>query len=100
MEADKFRQYCNLVAANVLNKQGKTRFSYGQLSDALNSPDTSLCNEVQDLYTKCLAAAGLKPCAELRLTLLNINAAWLMITGDWKFPLEQQGTSECGFEIF
>lgn len=103
-----FAQYCNLCAANVLNKDGNVRFTYNELHQALNDPGADSAEEMADLKDKIIGACNKQFGAQdpqttipLMLTLLNIHAAYLMMTGAWKYPDPEEGDKdEYGFEIF
>ena len=111
MTREWFMTYCQNAAANVLDKDGKVRFSYIELRDSLNA--------ASEHRAKCVVPAILKlhdnivnlcdgRCGEqmkgdndeyaLLLTLLNIHAAYLMLSGMWKEEPEEK--DYCGFEIF
>lgn len=103
-----FTTYCQNAAANVLDRDGKIRFTYEQLKAGLDSVGEDAPNDIMNLHdkivqlcnNKCQHAEGAKQPA-LILTLLNIHAAYLMISGLWKEePVQQSGTDEYGFEIF
>lgn len=102
-----YAQFCNLCAANVLNKEGQVRFSYEQLHQALNDPDGAVSEDIvvleRNIINACNKQYGTqdpRTGAPLRLTLLNIHAAYLMLTGAWKMEPEQPKQDELGFEIF
>ena len=99
-----FTMYCQNAAANVLDKDDNIRFTYDQLHNALN--DIHTADEILTLDTKITALCNSKlgenvpPLkATMLLTLCNIHAAYLMLSGKWKEEPEQK-VSECGFEIF
>lgn len=102
-----YAQYCNLCAANVLNKDGQVRFSYEELHVALNAAaedDYSLVPQpIMELQRNIINACN-KQYGEvqitnaLMLTLLNIHGAYLMMTGHWKD--EPKDNDEGGVEIF
>lgn len=115
MTREWFTTYCQNAAANVLDKDGALRFSYEQLKtslDAASNHDAAAIHKpVMELHSNimklCDARNGeqeLKDNDEyaLLLTLLNIHAAYLMISGLWKEepPTQEGGTDEYGFEIF
>lgn len=106
-----FTTYCQNAAANVLDKNGKIRFTYEQLKSSLDAisedrPDgiddsiDALCeNIIQLCDSRHGKTEGKK--SLLLLTLLNIHAAYLMLSGLWKEePIQSSGTDEYGFEIF
>jgi hypothetical protein len=101
--------YCQNAAANVLDKDGALRFNYDVLKSSLDSVSrggTDLVDaRVMVLYRKIVDLCNMKHGEQnefneltLVLTLLNIHAAYLMISGLWKE--EPTGTDEYGFEIF
>lgn len=114
MTREWFTTYCQNAAANVLDKDGKIRFSYTDLKDSLNAasehraecivPDILKLHD--NIVNLCDARNGditLEKDEEyaLLLTLLNIHAAYLMVSGLWKTaPVVQGGVDEYGFEIF
>lgn len=111
-----FTTYCQNAAANVLDKDGKVRFTYEQLKSALNSAADHCAIEIpkdilsldDNIQRLCNNKYGIQPSSEndnytLLLTLANIHAAYLMISGLWKTapePVQSSGTDEYGFEIF
>lgn len=107
-----FTMYCQNAAANVLDKEGALRFSYEQLKGSLDSVSrggTDLVDAfVMVLHRKIVDLCNMKHGEQsafneltLVLTLLNIHAAYLMISGLWKEePVQQGGVDEYGFEIF
>ena len=110
-----FTTYCQNVAANVLNKDGKVRFTYIELRDSLNTASEHRVEGVlpailklhDNIVNLCNARNGEQKMSEsdeyaLLLTLLNIHAAYLMVSGLWKEepPVQTGGTDEYGFEIF
>lgn len=110
-----FTTYCQNAAANVLNKDGHVRFTYEQLSGSLiaasNHSTVEIPNTVLSLHANimklCDARNGIQSISDndeyaLLLTLLNIHAAYLMISGLWREepPVQEGGTDEYGFEIF
>lgn len=117
MTREWFTTYCQNAAANVLDKDGKVRFSYVDLRDSLNAASehraeaivpailklhdniVNLCNARN--YEKAIVLSENNEYA-LLLTLLNIHAAYLMISGLWKEepPAQEGGVDEYGFEIF
>lgn len=113
MTREWFTTYCQNAAANVLNKDGKVRFSYEQLKSALDSAadhcaikiPKDILNLDDNIQRLCNNKHGIQPSSEndeyaLLLTLLNIHAAYLMVSGLWKEEPEPAGTDEYGFEIF
>lgn len=107
MSREWFTTYCQNAAANVLDRDGKVRFTYEQLKAGLDSVGEDVPNSITDLHekivqlcnNKCQHAEGAKQSA-LILTLLNIHAAYLMISGLWKEEPPQPDKDYCGFEIF
>lgn len=115
MTREWFTMYCQNAAANVLDRDGKVRFSYVQLKAALTACPDHRTNEIpaaiRELHTKICDLCNHK-CGDtdmndnvgwsLLLTLLNIHAAYLMISGLWKEePIKPEGgVDEYGFEIF
>ena len=109
-----FTTYCQNAAANVLDKDGNVRFTYemlsGSLAAAYNHSTSEIPNAVLNLHDNivklCDARNSRQVLSEsdeyaLLLTLLNIHAAYLMISGLWKEePVVQGGVDEYGFEIF
>jgi len=110
-----FTMYCQNAAANVLDKDSNIRFSYITLKAALDAATrhcvSEIPNEVLNLddniqklcNSRCGAqtSAGDSDMYALLLTLLNIHAAYLMLSGLWKEePTPQSGVDEYGFEIF
>lgn len=106
-----FTTYCQNAAANVLDRDGNVRFNYDVLKSSLDAitedrPDgiddsvDALCENIIQLCDSRHGKTERKKSA-LLLTLLNIHAAYLMITGAWKEePVQSGGTDEYGFEIF
>lgn len=109
-----FTTYCQNAAANVLDRDGKIRFSYIDLSDSLNAASEHRAEAIVPAILKlhdnivklCDARNSKQVLSEndeyaLLLTLLNIHAAYLMISGLWKEePVQQPEKDEYGFEIF
>lgn len=109
-----FTTYCQNAAANVLNKDGAVRFSYGDLRDSLNAASEhraeAIPNNILNLHDNIVNLCNIRNGDEkisqndeyaLLLTLLNIHAAYLMLSGLWKEePAPQPGVDEYGFEIF
>lgn len=117
MTREWFTAYCQNAAANVLNKDGEVRFTYDQLKSALDGAaehcESKIPNEILNLHDNivklCDTRNGditLETNDEyaLLLTLLNIHAAYLIVSGLWKeepAPVVQEGgKDEYGFEIF
>lgn len=114
MTREWFTTYCQNAAANVLDKDNQVRFTYEQLSESLRAATEHRSGEVPELVLKLhnniVALCNnkhekliLEMSDEwaLLLTLLNIHAAYLMISGLWKEePQSEGGTDEFGFEIF
>ena len=111
MTREWFTTYCQNAAANVLDKNGALRFTYEQLKSSLDAitedrPDgiddsvDTLCENIIQLCDNRHGKTERKKSA-LLLTLLNIHAAYLMVSGLWKEePIQSSGTDEYGFEIF
>lgn len=107
MSREWFTTYCQNAAANVLDKDGHVRFTYEQLKAGLDSIGEDVPNSIVDLHekivqlcnNKCQHAEGAKQSA-LILTLLNIHAAYLMVSGLWKEEPPKKEEDYCGFEIF
>ena len=114
MTREWFTTYCQNVAANVLDKDGKVRFTYEMLSNSLRAaPDhriKGIPSAVLDLCDNIVKLCDARCAKQMKgdndewvliLTLLNIHAAYLMISGLWKEePPKQSGTDEYSFEIF
>lgn len=115
MTREWFTTYCQNAAANVLNKDGNVRFTYTDLRDSLNAASEhrveAIPNNILNLHDNIVNLCNKKHEAlvlelpdeyALLLTLLNIHAAYLMVSGLWKEePTEPEGgTDEYGFEIF
>lgn len=116
MTREWFTTYCQNAAANVLDKDGHVRFTYVQLSSSLtaasNRDTANIGKTVLNLHDNIVTLSnkrnGEQAMTEsdeyaLLLTLLNIHAAYLMISGLWKEepPAKQEGgVDEYGFEIF
>lgn len=111
MTREWFTTYCQNAAANVLNKDGKVRFNYTELKDSLNAASEHRAEAIVPAILK-LHDNIVKLCDirngditletpdeyALLLTLLNIHAAYLMMSGLWK---EESPThDQYGFEIF
>lgn len=110
-----FTTYCQNAAANVLNKDGEVRFSYAQLKSTLDAAARHCVSEIpnavlnldDNIQKLCNNKHGNQELTEndsyaLLLTLANIHAAYLMLSGLWKEepPAETGGVDEYGFEIF
>ena len=115
MDRDWFAQYCNMCAANVLNKDSHVRFSFTDLSVALDNctngndslipgPIIELLNNVVNAVNKQKGKIDLDETDEhiLLLTLLNIHASYLMLTRIWRYEdgAQAEDKDEYGFEIF
>ena len=103
MTREWFTMYCQNAAANVLDKDGKVRFTYEQLHNALNDIHTDVAINTlhQQIVGLCNAKCGTQSDhSALILTLCNIHAAYLMITGAWKYEQTKPEKDEYGFEIF
>lgn len=115
MTREWFTTYCQNAAANVLNKDGKVRFTYEQLKSALDAAAehkaSEIPNDILNLHDNivklCDSRQGKvevisqKDEYALLLTLCNIHAAYLMVSGLWKEePKPEGGVDEYGFEIF
>lgn len=114
MTREWFTTYCQNAAANVLDKDGQVRFSYIDLRDSLNAASEHRAEAIvpailklhDNIVNLCNARHEYIEPSEndeyaLLLTLLNIHAAYLMISGLWKEePPSQPGVDEYGFEIF
>ena len=109
-----FTTYCQNAAANVLDRDGKVRFTYEQLSASLDAVSRHCVREIPDAVLKlddniaklCDSKHGAQLSNDntmyaLLLTMLNIHAAYLMISGLWKEePVQTGGVDAYGFEIF
>lgn len=115
MTREWFTTYCQNAAANVLNKDGAVRFNYIDLRDSLNAASEHRAEAIvpailklhDNIVNLCNIRNGdMKFVSQndeyaLLLTLLNIHAAYLMLSGLWKEePIQSSGTDEYGFEIF
>ena len=114
MTREWFTTYCQNAAANVLNKDGEVRFTYTQLKAALDAASRHCVSEIpndilnldDNIQKLCSSRCGEQKMNDgdgyaLLLTLLNIHAAYLMVSGLWKEePAPQSGVDEYGFEIF
>lgn len=114
MSREWFTTYCQNAAANVLDKDGKVRFTYIQLKAALDAASRHCANEIpvdilnldDNIQKLCNSRCGKQMKGDndeyaLLLTLLNIHAAYLMLSGLWKEEPELKEEEDyCGFEIF
>lgn len=114
MTREWFTTYCQNASANVLDKDGEIRFSYTDLKDSLTAASehraetipNSILNLHDNIVNLCDARCGKQMKGDndeyaLLLTLLNIHAAYLMVSGLWKEePAPQPKEDYCGFEIF
>ena len=105
MTSEWYNKYCQLVAANVLDKEGKLRFDYNKLRKARDASalhyDDCIPRDVLELFRNCYAAT-VKMAGPFNNTddvaipkepndmeqnilmqvLLNIHVGYQMITGD------------------
>lgn len=102
-----FAQYCNLCAANVLNKQGEIRFTQKDLSDRNGIVPQSVLELHRNIMTACNKQFGTAYNANnetgeiLLTTLINIHTSYLQINGVWEETEQGEGgEDEYGFEIF
>lgn len=109
-----FTTYCQNAAANVLDKDKQVRFSYADLKDSLNAASEHRAEAIvpgilklhDNIVNLCNARNGDEKLSQndeyaLLLTLLNIHAAYSMVSGLWKEePEPQPEKDEFGFEIF
>lgn len=114
MTREWYTTYCQNAAANVLDRDGALRFTYEQLKAALDAATEhnteGVSNSVLTLHDNIVKLCNIRNSSvklsesdeyALLLTLLNIHAAYLMLTGAWKYePIQSSGTDEFGFEIF
>lgn len=115
MTREWFTTYCQNAAANVLDRDNAIRFSYTELKDSLNAASEhrvecivpAILKLHDNIIKLCDARNGditLETNDEyaLLLTLLNIHAAYLMVSGLWREEPKPQegGVDEYGFEIF
>ena len=114
MTREWFTTYCQNAAANVLDRDGKVRFDMSELKTSLdaaaNHNSDNIDQTITDLHCKISQLCDTKHGSQhtsvndnfaLILTLLNIHAAYLMISGLWKEePKPEGGVDEYGFEIF
>ena len=110
---DWFSQYCLQCAANVLNRDGKLRFTYETIKHSLDAVeafhDEQVPQPVVELFRNIVHLVNSRVCQQtfndneqhaLLLTMLNIHAAFLMVTGLWVEVVKEAETDEYGFEIF
>ena len=116
MTREWFTTYCQNAAANVLDKDGEIRFNYSELKAALDTvaehKATGIPSAILKLHNNidklCDTRNGVQQLSEseeyaLLLTLLNIHAAYLMVSGLWKEEPKlkpEGGVDKYGFEIF
>lgn len=115
MTREWFTTYCQNAAANVLDKDGKIRFDMSELKTSLAAAadhnSDSVEQPITDLHCKISQLCDTKHGSQhtsvndnfaLILTLLNIHAAYLMVSGLWKEEPAPQtgGVDSYGFEIF
>ena len=116
MTREWFTTYCQNAAANVLDKDGTVRFTYemlsGSLAAASNHSTSEIPNVILNLHDNimrlCDTRNGKQTLSEndeyaLLLTLLNIHAAYLMVSGLWREEPKAKpegGVDKYGFEIF
>ena len=113
MTREWFTTYCQNAAANVLDKDGEVRFTYADLKRALDGAAEHKVSEIpngilnldDNIQKLCNSRCGTQPSSgdndmyTLLLTLANIHAAYLMVSGMWKEEPEPK-EDYCGFEIF
>lgn len=114
-DRDWYASFCNMSAANVLDRNGNMRFTFTDLSVALNNcsngddhlipePIITLLGNIVNAVNKQKGAVKLDDTDEhiLLLTLLNIQAAYLMLTRIWRYDegAQPEDKDEYGFEIF
>lgn len=115
MKREWFTAYCQNAAANVLDKEEKIRFTYAELKATLDGAadhnPPAVPQKVLTLHDNIVKLCNVRVGDEhletndeytLLLTLANIHAAYLMVSGLWKEePVKPEPqVSECGFEIF
>ena len=115
MTREWFTTYCQNAAANVLDRNNEVRFTYATLKAALDAASrhcvSDIPNEILNLDDNiqklCNNKHGGQTSSQndqytLLLTLCNIHAAYLMVSGLWKEekPVQTGGKDEYGFEIF
>lgn len=76
---EQFTQYCKITAANVVGQDGRIRYNYRQLREALAT------HEEPDVFSKCLQFAGIVPQNSLERTtllllLLDIHMTYKLVT--------------------
>lgn len=91
LTAAEYARFCQLVAGNVLNKDGNVRFGYLQLRRNLNIIEQGRDNidtEVRELLQNCITHSIAKPEAlsernivTLCLLLLNIQMGYGLLSG-------------------
>lgn len=110
-----YASFCNMCSANVLDRNNNLRFTFTDLQQALDNcssgndhlipePIITLLANIVNAVNKQKGTVTLDDKDEhiLLLTLLNIHAAYLMLTRIWRFddtPKDPQH-DEYGFEIF
>lgn len=112
MTREWFTTYCQNAAANVLDKDGKIRFKYIDLRDSLNAASEHCAEAIvpailklhDNIVNLCNVRNGDEKLSQndeyaLLLTLCNIHAAYLMVSGLWKTETEPTH-DKYGFEIF
>lgn len=115
MTREWFTTYCQNAAANVLDRDNTVRFNYIELRDSLNAASEHRADAAvpailklhDNIVNLCDARFGKQMKGDndeyaLLLTLLNIHAAYLMVSGLWKEekPVQTGGVDSYGFEIF
>lgn len=116
MTREWFTTYCQNAAANVLDRDGKVRFDYSELKTSLDAASEHRAADIEEpimiLHDNIMKLCNARhehvnpePNNEyaLLLTLLNIHAAYLMVSGLWREepkPQQEGGVDEYGFEIF
>ena len=116
MTREWFTTYCQNAAANVLNKDGEVRFTYNTLKASLDAASRHCVSEIpndilnldDNIQKLCDSRCGSQKMCEndqyaLLLTLANIHAAYLMVSGLWREEPKTKpegGVDEYGFEIF
>lgn len=116
MTREWFTTYCQNAAANVLDRDNAVRFTYVQLKATLVAAAEHRASEIPSAVIQlhdnichlCDARHDGTKLTEndeyaMLLTLANIHAAYLMVSGLWKEeePVKTEGgVDEYGFEIF
>lgn len=115
MTREWFTTYCQNAAANVLDRDNAVRFTYEQLSRSLTAASNRSTSEIpnavlnldNNIQKLCNSKHGEQKMSEsdqyaILLTLLNIHAAYLMVSGLWREEPKPQegGVDEYGFKIF